>query len=346
MEKSERIEALTRNPIIEASKTKKKKKLKLPAFDSVRNDVCRPGKKRQRKQRYQQQILSPYEYLLVLARNTIFTCSVKVPDQPSVDDTLSPLLPEQIDVNTVSAISETYSTSIKPEVTLLYIQPLLILDLNGILCHRIRAKRTDADFAKSTYRKASDPVAGTPIVPRTDLAEFLAFLDQYFCLAVWTSAKAKTANKLVLQLFPPAIADRLLFVWAQHHCEKLSSSSMDSECVYEKDLSRVWREYPLWNASNTLLMDDSPYKCQRWHENAVHPPALHGLTSANVNDLISDEANEKKQRLFYNELVDHWKSAPLKQTWTVETGEGAFVQNEKALFYFLHQHAAQHMGWK
>ena len=59
---------------------------------------------------------------------------------------------------------------------------------------------------KTIYRQSCGNVAGTPIIQRTDLNSFLSFLDQHFTLAVWTSAKKRTADSLVDLLFPRDIA--------------------------------------------------------------------------------------------------------------------------------------------
>lgn len=201
--------------------------------------------------------------------------------------------------------------------TAIHVKPLLVLDLNGILCHRIRAHRDPPPSERCySYRAPAGNIASTPVIPRTDVNEFCSFLQRHFTLAVWTSAQRKTALQLVQLLLPPHVQERLLFVWAQPQCDRVdpptkatystsstASSSMysyyqspslqpsppqqqqqmssslskpdPSQVLYVKDLSKVWKEFPLWNASNTLLMDDSPDKCP-FRQNALHPPPIHG----------------------------------------------------------------------
>lgn len=204
-----------------------------------------------------------------------------------------------------------FDTTSTSSTTTIHVKPLLVLDLNGILCHRIRAHREPAP-GLWPYRLAAGHIAATPVIPRTDVVDFCSFLQQHFTLAVWTSAQRKTALQLVELLFPPHVQQRLLFVWAQAQCDRVvppppppvnpsssysssssysyyqpssipppplpsSSSKPDpSQVLYLKDLSKVWREFPLWNASNTLLMDDSPDKCPFFRQNALHPPPIHG----------------------------------------------------------------------
>lgn len=78
-------------------------------------------------------------------------------------------------------------------------KPLLVLDVNGILCRRVRRRDDDEVVA---YRSSLGHVALTDIVPRTDLNQFLLLLDSHFTLAVWSSAKQKTLKKLIQMLFP------------------------------------------------------------------------------------------------------------------------------------------------
>ena len=101
-------------------------------------------------------------------------------------------------------------------------------------------------------------------------------------------------------LFPEKILRELLFVWGQDKCEcedvknlhgkgsehddDPSTSVNDSDgpvpkaaykgIIFMKHLSKVWHEYPMWNKSNTLLLDDSPGKCQKFMENCLHPPPI------------------------------------------------------------------------
>jgi hypothetical protein len=85
-----------------------------------------------------------------------------------------------------------------------YVQPLVVLDLNGILCHRIRSHHHDST-PRPWFRPTIGRIANTGIVPRTDLSRFLTMLDSNFTLAVWTSAKRKTALDLVEMLFPSEV---------------------------------------------------------------------------------------------------------------------------------------------
>lgn len=133
----------------------------------------------------------------------------------------------------------------------IHVKPLIVLDLNGILCHRIRENKQVSNSADSEvtasvlqgvtsqqdanatmHRPSVGRIANTEIIPRTDLHEFLDLLHNNFSLAVWTSATPKTAKLLVQLLFPPYIRDRLVFVWHRNICTLVENIKLE-ECLNE-----------------------------------------------------------------------------------------------------------------
>lgn len=77
----------------------------------------------------------------------------------------------------------------QPVRSTIHVKPLIILDINGILCHRIRTSKSSSPTSNRTskqlsYRPAVARVANTDVVPRSDLLQFLLLLQNYFCLAV------------------------------------------------------------------------------------------------------------------------------------------------------------------
>ena len=244
--------------------------------------------------------------------------------------------------STTAPQSTTIPMSPAPTTTTptIHVQPLLILDLNGILCHRSRLRREPPGVR---LRPAVGPIiANTPIIPRPNWIAWLTWLDRYFCVAIWTSAKATTAHQLLKALVPATLRKRFLFVWSQHDCiprrqgreEPPLSTSQPSTIesnnnnnnhdydyiIYEKHLSKVWQLFPLWNSGNTLLMDDSPDKSPLSQaRNVLHPPPIHGqqseppvsLSSSSVSTSLSsswqsDEENVQKQEHFFRLLIQYW----------------------------------------
>lgn len=369
-------------------RTKKKDNKHTPApAEAAVEGRRRPSKKRLRKMKYQQEQLSPAEFLLVSAENARFTGSVWMEDGSSSARMTSLASADRIQVVTSSSFStekdqlnQSFGMTTEPSSSLIQIrvQPLLVLDLNGILCHRIRRYKEppDAHYPASYRPSLGHVVANTPIIPRPNLETFLHFLDQNFCLALWTSAKRKTATALVRSLFPPEIASRLLFVWGQDRCRVVEVSSGNNKynknddtqhgphhhdtTIFEKDLAQVWNQFPLWNANNTILMDDSPDKCLSWKHNAIHPAPLNGrripgvvttITDRNGGNtcqpFLSDDENDQLQRTFFHKLIAHWTESPLLQEWDLhDAGDSIFHVPKRYQVDFFREHAAEHMGWE
>lgn len=284
------------------------------------------------------------------------------------------------------------------ERSIVHVKPLVVLDLNGILCHRVRQKLPKS--SRTTFRPSLGSISNTEVIPRSDLHEFLTLLNDHFSLAVWTSATQKTARLLVRALFPPKVRDRLVFVWSRSLCNLVDNSDLESsnpkavddaaadeeetaaskrqrrgendsskskgddslhggqrsstgtsdtisknscqpapskrtpshdEVTAIKCLSKVWEAYPLWDATNTVLIDDSREKCpDEFRGNAIHPPPICGTVTAQEDD---DEGNQRTQRQFFQLLAGHW-SQPSSPA-------------QGSLMDFLEKHASSHrIGWE
>ena len=274
----------------------------------------------------------------------------------------------------------------------IHIQPLLILDVNGILCHRNRLTQKKMNEQNLEFRQAAGSgsskirknLGGTTIIPRTNLHEFVTYLDKHFTLAIWTSATQRVIKKFLPMLLPQHVIQKLLFLWTQEQCcilddvvdvglknQTEATDEVDNSCginardvIYGKQLSRVW-DHPtfgrLFNKSNTLLIDDSSDKCpiDSCSFNTLHPPSIHGMvkgTSDNTTEESSDEYNEIQQQLFFDKLVKFWSSDPVSaRSRSAGGGDSDSKQHEQgeeeeeqraALYEFLKQHGTEHMGWR
>jgi hypothetical protein len=224
---------------------------------------------------------------------------------------------------------------------IIHVKPLIVLDLNGILCHRVRYNIKNNNITQqSSYRPSCANISNTDVIPRSDLHEFLTLLHDNFCLAIWTSATRKTAKLLVKALFPQNIQERLLFVWHRNFCTLVETTSgstasennstneeeqgegrKDDNITAMKYLSKVWSAYPLWDSTNTILLDDSPEKCRHeFRGNAIHPLPITGTVTTSclmngVDTIVDDdEVNQKKQRDFFTLLAQHWQSTTSSPT--------------------------------
>ena len=365
-----------------------------PGHPSASSLAVRPpgGKKTLRKLRHPQQELSPIDFLWSCAQRLVASGHATIQSTTNedvrfhVDDTPSntaiPPCPDRIQIATsigpslpsdvaeeegpIRGIEEPITES---SVTI-RVKPLLVLDLNGILCHRVRhyphpSSISSGDEVRLLLRPSIATIAQTPIIPRLDLMDFLHFVQQHFCVAVWTSAKAKNARLLLRALLPPHLESQLLFVYAQHHCREhhpshnhhnhhhhhpssddvvrptTTTTTQSSKIPYvkplfEKDLSVVWKEFPLWDEHNTVLYDDSPEKCWQWQNNAIHPPPLTGMD-------LYDEVSERQQREFFERLVEHWRQTPGIKTFHISTGEQWWDRSVRQAD-FLREEVAR-LGW-
>lgn len=232
----------------------------------------------------------------------------------------------------------------------IYVKPLLVLDINGVLCHRIR----DTSLPPKAYRKAlPKTIATTKVVLRPNLRLFLNKLFENFCVAIWTSAKMKTAKELVQNLIPKQHRSKLLFVWHQADCIAKKSTNPDSgkeETVFHKDLQKVWQCFPLWNPLNTILIDDSPQKSTCGSQmNMVNPLSLNGRVSDQLADdrqnVMSDEENVEQQQQFFDLLIDLWKTHIVVEQWEIGM-DLSILRNSGRLSTFLHEQSTDgNMGW-
>jgi len=307
--------------------------------------------------------------------------------------------------NTTSSVSSDSTTIVsvpQPVRAIIHVKPLIILDVNGILCHRLRQKYQELQLSPASYRRTISfrpsigHVANTDIVPRSDLHQFLTLLNNNFSLAVCkyycsifamnmhlsmlylcshlhssfcivhvlsgTSATRKTAKQLVRLLFPDEVRENLVFIWHRNFCNLVDSADKgksddsnnpkmesDSNNNHEseetqkkpshedliaiKSLAKVWASYPIWNATNTLLLDDSPEKCPiKYRKNALHPVQISGTTT-NIEGgayVDNDEENEKNQRSFFELLANNWSES----------------SSSEFLLSFLKDNAKEYnMGW-
>ncbi|XP_074316697.1 uncharacterized protein LOC141652937 [Silene latifolia] len=158
---------------------------------------------------------------------------------------------------------------------------------------------------KSSFPKdrCPDGVYGSQVVyKRPFLEEFMKFCLQRFEVGIWSAAQVHNINGIlgcVLQDFK----SRFLFVWNQDHCSnygyKLPGNKRKP--LFFKELTKLWSNLGhQFSESNTLLIDDDPYK-------ALLNPANTGifLDTYNVKD-ASDNALYLKNELgiFLEGLAD------------------------------------------
>jgi hypothetical protein len=167
------------------------------------NQQTKPNDKQKRNEKK----LPPHPPTTISLRERQLACAKKAYPTGSVrlvtnrnSDKEQDLSPLRVYTTCLPLHQQDPSTFAKPPCV--YVQPLLVLDLNGILCHRIR-KHKMVPGAK--YRPSQANIADSRVVPRIHLVSFLNYLSAHFTLAVWTSAQSKTAKQLISLLIPESI---------------------------------------------------------------------------------------------------------------------------------------------
>lgn len=146
---------------------------------------------------------------------------------------------------------------------------LLILDLNGLLLVAIHKSAPQVRVA------AHKIVGNFNVYIRAGCEDFVKFCLKHFEVAVWSSGMRDKVSGLVDAAFGKRQKE-LLFVWAQDKCTitGLKDPTNKRKDVMLKELSVVWADEKGkgFNALNTLLIDDTPYKALRnpWNT-AIHP---------------------------------------------------------------------------
>ncbi|KAH7660653.1 Protein-serine/threonine phosphatase protein [Dioscorea alata] len=138
---------------------------------------------------------------------------------------------------------------------------LLVLDLNGLL----------ADITMDTHRmhRAHRRVGGKSLFKRPYCDDFLKFCFEKFNIGVWSSRKMYNVD-IVVECLMRNTKDKLLFCWDQSKCTTTGLGTIGNvhKPLVLKELKKLWdKEEPElpwelgeYTPSNTLLIDDSPYK--------------------------------------------------------------------------------------
>ncbi|KAK7411327.1 hypothetical protein VNO78_02760 [Psophocarpus tetragonolobus] len=139
---------------------------------------------------------------------------------------------------------------------------LLILDVNGLL----------ADFVSSSRYKEIEPdfvLRGRKVYKRPFCDDFLQFCFDRFHVGVWSSRAKSNVDEAITFLMGKSAA-KLLFCWNQSHCTRTKFTTVENKDkpLVLKELRKLWDkddpdlpwEKGEFNESNTLLLDDSPYK--------------------------------------------------------------------------------------
>ncbi|KAL2335433.1 hypothetical protein Fmac_016646 [Flemingia macrophylla] len=163
---------------------------------------------------------------------------------------------------------------------------LIVLDINGLLADIVSPPPKD--------RKADATIARRAIFKRPFYLEFLEFCFEKFEVGIWSS-RLKTKVDRLIGVLMGDMKKRLLFCWDLSHCTATRFKTLENKhkAVVFKDLQKLWdkhdRNLPwekgYYNESNTLLLDDSPYKALLNPPNTSVFPHTFSYRAANDNSL-------------------------------------------------------------
>ncbi|RDX65422.1 hypothetical protein CR513_55921, partial [Mucuna pruriens] len=151
-------------------------------------------------------------------------------------------------------------SSFRPSVVCLK-KKLIVLDINGLL--------VDIVSSPPKYRKADATIGRRAIFKRPFYIQFLNFCFEKFEVGVWSS-RAKKNIDCIIDYLMGNMKERLLFCWDLSQCTETSFKTLENKYkpLVFKDLRKIWEKHDsnlpwekgYYNESNTLLLDDSPYK--------------------------------------------------------------------------------------
>ena len=177
--------------------------------DRKRKREVKPGRKKKKMRKKQLRVT---ETLMVCARESSEKGLARIYESSDDNDEASDLFACTCFTQSGKFPSRSpLSSNLK---AIIVVKPLVVLDLNGILCRRVRFVSKN-NTSPSSYLSRNERghlrpfighVAGTPVIARSNLSSFLTLLDDNFALGVWSSAKQKTVRNLINILFPSDIS--------------------------------------------------------------------------------------------------------------------------------------------
>ncbi|CAF0830282.1 unnamed protein product [Adineta steineri] len=171
---------------------------------------------------------------------------------------------------------------------------LIILDLNGLLIHRVheteyvKCQRLLTEQYVRTYLTGSERIGHSEVWFRPNVKIFLAWLMEHFHVAIWSSVLRHNLEPIVKYLLPDKYKrDRLLFWWDQQNCHvenNPTATDPKNAKSYFKRLTSVWNAASInnrWSTNqpentglcdHTLLIDDNVLKARdNPPYTAIHP---------------------------------------------------------------------------
>ncbi|KAL3629462.1 hypothetical protein CASFOL_026684 [Castilleja foliolosa] len=138
---------------------------------------------------------------------------------------------------------------------------LIVLDVNGLLASIF--------FPGPKDYRGDAQILGRAVFKRPFCDDFLKFCFQNFDVGIWSSRSKRLIDRVVEYLLGD-LQNKLLFCWDMDHSTQTGYKTLENyqKPLVCKELRKIWEcdgpnlpwEKGYYNESNTLLLDDSPYK--------------------------------------------------------------------------------------
>ena len=141
---------------------------------------------------------------------------------------------------------------------------------------------------KKTYRRR--------FLFRPWLIEFLGRCFKMFKIAFWDTKSSEYMEEVLREILPALShleGHTPIFMWSGKDCELIQKS--DEISLWGKPLTKVWKKWPCWDATNTVIIDHhEPRVDFNPQSNVIVPPSFY---VANMKDLFEDK-DYLKQKLW------------------------------------------------
>ena len=159
---------------------------------------------------------------------------------------------------------------------------LLILDCNGVMWTSKKAKEPPRPDLPSTTGQGVHYIDGNIFCERMRLKKFLSLCFEKFDVAIWTCAGKTQTEALVQTIFTEEERSQFKFIWHERYTTNSGILRPDGKRNWTlKNLGTIWDDTHrgVYDDTNTLLIDDSPFKAYPQSEDShcfIHLPLNFG----------------------------------------------------------------------
>uniref|UniRef100_A0A2N9ICR1 Mitochondrial import inner membrane translocase subunit TIM50 n=1 Tax=Fagus sylvatica TaxID=28930 RepID=A0A2N9ICR1_FAGSY len=175
---------------------------------------------------------------------------------------------------------------------------LLVLSLGGLLCQRV-CRREVHNIPRFRHPDAS--YGSILVYKRPYCEEFMKFCFERFEIGIWSSAREWYLNN-ALDCIVGKLKNKLVFAWDQVECTDSGFKALENKKkpIFLKELKKLGNLSIEYSASNTLLIDDNPYKA------LLNPPYTAIFPNEYKAEQVGDTAlgPNGDLRLYLEGLVD------------------------------------------